>query len=74
VEFQGALVTIAFLISAMWALWKLDQNMVAKLATVTGFVVGFALWLLFLTGVQKKEAFAAIAAYAAVLVVYVDKS
>jgi hypothetical protein len=56
----------------MWALWKLNDNMVAKLGTVTGFVVGFSLWLLFLTGVQKKEAFGAIAAYAAVLVVYIS--
>lgn len=58
----------------MWALWRLDDQMVKKLGTVTAFVVGFAVWLAFGTGLAKKEVFAATAAYAAVLVVYISKS
>jgi hypothetical protein len=58
----------------MWALWKLRDHMIAKLGTITGFVIGFAVWLLFLTGVQKKEAITAITIYTVVLVIYVDKS
>lgn len=55
----------------MWALWREGDNFVHLLGTVTGFVGGFGLWLAFATGLQKRDVFAATAAYAAVLVVYV---
>jgi thiol:disulfide interchange protein len=73
VTFVGTVFAIGFLISAMWILWRLKNNMVAKLATVTGFVVAFAAWLGFLTTAQRKDVIAATAAYAAVLVVFVSQ-
>jgi hypothetical protein len=68
-----ALVSIGFLIAAMWALWREGDHMVKKLGTVTAFVGGFGLWLAFCTGLAKREVFAATAAYAAVLVVYIGR-
>lgn len=47
--------------------------MIAKLGTVTGFVVAFAAWLGFLTTAQRKDVISATAAYAAVLVVFVSQ-
>ncbi|UPX16435.1 uncharacterized protein EKO05_0006834 [Ascochyta rabiei] len=69
----GTVIAIGFLIAAMWVLWRLKNDMIAKLATVTGFVVGFAGWLGFLTTAQRKDVIAATAAYAAVLVVFVSQ-
>jgi hypothetical protein len=63
---------VLFLVGAMWALWREGENMVAKLATVTGFVVAFACWVGFFTSAQRKEVITATAAYAAVLVVFVS--
>jgi thiol:disulfide interchange protein len=73
VTFVGTIISIGFLVSAMWVLWRLEENMIAKLATVTGFVVAFAGWLGFLTTAQRKDVIAATAAYAAVLVVFVSQ-
>ncbi|KAI4659173.1 uncharacterized protein J4E78_005597 [Alternaria triticimaculans] len=73
VTFVGTIISIGFLVSAMWILWRLDDHMVAKLGTVTGFVVAFAGWLGFLTTAQRKDVIAATAAYAAVLVVFVSQ-
>ncbi|CAN9400552.1 unnamed protein product [Alternaria alternata] len=73
VTFVGTFISMGFLISAMWVLWRLKDDMIAKLATVTGFVVGFAAWLGFLTTAQRKDVIAATAAYAAVLVVFVSQ-
>jgi len=69
-----ALISIGFLVAAMWALWRLGNDMVKKLGTVTAFVGGFGLWLAFCTGLAKREVFAATAAYAAVLVVYIGRA
>jgi hypothetical protein len=33
----------------MWVLWREGQDMIAKLGTVTGFVVLFAIWMGFFT-------------------------
>jgi len=41
---------------------------------MTGFIVGFALWVQYLTTLTKKEVFGAVAAYATVLVVFVGSS
>ncbi|KAF2797288.1 hypothetical protein K505DRAFT_372595 [Melanomma pulvis-pyrius CBS 109.77] len=73
VTFAGTVFSIGFLIAAMWVLWRLHDHMIAKLATVTGFVVAFATWLGFLTTAQRKDVIAATAAYAAVLVVFVSQ-
>jgi len=73
VTFVGTIISIGFLVSAMWVLWRLEDQMVAKLGTVTGFVVAFAGWLGFLTTAQRKDVIAATAAYAAVLVVFVSQ-
>jgi hypothetical protein len=73
VTLVGTIISIGFLVSAMWVLWRLEENMIAKLATVTGFVVAFAGWLGFLTTAQRKDVIAATAAYAAVLVVFVSQ-
>ena len=73
VTFIGTIISIGFLVSAMWVLWRLEKQMIAKLATVTGFVVAFAGWLGFLTTAQRKDVIAATAAYAAVLVVFVSQ-
>lgn len=69
----GTIIAIGFLIAAMWVLWRLQDDMIAKLATVTGFVVAFAGWLGFMTTAQRKDVIAATAAYAAVLVVFVSQ-
>ncbi len=68
-----ALISIGFLVGAMWGL-KGVSDTVTRLAMVTGFVGGFCLWLAFTTGIQKRDVFAAAAAYAAVLVVYVGST
>ncbi|KAL1642331.1 hypothetical protein SLS61_009717 [Didymella pomorum] len=73
VTLSGTVFAIGFLIAAMWVLWRLKDNMIAKLGTVTGFVVAFAAWLGFLTTAQRKDVISATAAYAAVLVVFVSQ-
>jgi len=57
----------------MWALYKLT-DMVTRLAIVSGFVGGFCFWLAVTTDIKKRDVFAATAAYAAVLVVYVGST
>ena len=69
VTFLGALIAIAFLIVAMWIVWVV-KSVPGKLGAVTGFVVGFTFWAMFFTNAQRKEVYAAAAAYAAVLVVF----
>jgi hypothetical protein len=56
----------------VWALWEISY-IVNKLAALTGFVILFALWVGILTNGSRMEVFAATAAYAAVLVVYVGR-
>lgn len=73
VTLSGTIIAIGFLIVAMWVLWRLKNDMIAKLGTVTGFVVAFAAWLGFLTTAQRKDVISATAAYAAVLVVFVSQ-
>jgi hypothetical protein len=87
VTFFGTLASIVFLVGAMWALWAVDPSppdqalatgtdlntFRKKLGIVTGFVAAFALWVGILTNARRPEIFAAAAAYAAVLVVYVGK-
>ncbi|KAI0523910.1 hypothetical protein F5B22DRAFT_592468 [Xylaria bambusicola] len=63
---------IGFLIAAVWALWAI-HDFITKLAAMTGFVVAFSLWVGLFTKAAKMEVFAATAAYAAVLVVYVGR-
>jgi len=62
----------------MWALWAVkhepDPHFRPKMGLVTAFVTGFALWVGLLTNARRAEIFAATAAYAAVLVVYVGKA
>jgi len=57
----------------MWALWRERNRMVAKLATITGFVVAFAGWVESFTTAQRKEVITATAAHTAVLVVFISK-
>ncbi|KAI4633975.1 uncharacterized protein J4E87_001144 [Alternaria ethzedia] len=73
VTFVGTVISIGFLVAAMWVLWRLEDHMIPKLGAVTGFVVAFAGWLGFLTTAQRKDVIAATAAYAAVLVVFVSQ-
>ena len=68
----GLLAAMSFLIAAVWAIWKIDK-FTSKLIALTAFVVGFTLWVAFLTNATRMELFGATAAYAAVLVVYVGK-
>jgi Family of unknown function (DUF6594) len=73
---------ISILVVAVWVLsvvndYKQDKGVkVSKqeLGTLTGFVVGFALWVGFMTGLPRREMFGAIAVYAAVLVVFVGST
>ncbi|KAI0877686.1 hypothetical protein GGS24DRAFT_497615 [Hypoxylon argillaceum] len=64
-------VSLGFVVSALWALWKLGNDIYKKLWVVTGFVAGFSIWVGFLTGLTKNQSITATATYAAVLVVYV---
>jgi hypothetical protein len=61
---------MAFLLSAVWGLWG-ERTFVKKLAILTGYVAAFSLYLVVLTRASRTELFGAVAAYAAVLVVYV---
>ncbi|KAH6664963.1 hypothetical protein B0J14DRAFT_661073 [Halenospora varia] len=72
VTFVGMVLAVGFLVGAMWVLWREGDDMIAKLATVTGFVVGFGIWVGFFTSAGRKEVITATAAYAAVLVVFVS--
>jgi hypothetical protein len=58
----------------MWVLLREGNHMIAKLATVTGFVVAIAGWVGSFTTAQRKEVITATAAYAAVLVVFISKA
>jgi hypothetical protein len=70
---------ISILVVAVWVLsvishYKEDTGVRAskkELGALTGFIVGFALWVGFMTTLPRKEMFGAIAVYAAVLVVFV---
>jgi heme A synthase len=72
VTFIGLVFAVMFLVGAMWALWRERDNTVARLAIVTGFVVAFAAWVGFFTSMSRREVIVATAAYAAVLVVFVN--
>jgi len=74
VTFIGLVLAVLFLVGAMWALWRETDNVVAQLAIVTGFVVAFAVWVGFFTSMSRREVIVATAAYAAVLVVFVNSS
>ncbi len=65
---------VAFLIAAIWLLWRIPGELyVLKLGVLTAFVILFSIWISYATSAQKSEIFAATAAYAAVLVVYIGK-
>lgn len=65
---------VAFLIAAIWTLWVVPTKFyVVKLGVLTVFVILFGIWVSLATPATKSEIFAATAAYAAVLVVYVGK-
>jgi hypothetical protein len=61
---------IGWLIAAVWALWH-THKLENKLFYLSGFVIGFALWIALLTTASRMEVFGATAAYAAVLIVFV---
>ena len=68
------LAALDFLIAAIWALWGVRNKFyVVKLGVLTAFVAAFGMWISLATSATKSEIFAATAAYAAVLVVYVGK-
>jgi len=70
---------IVSLVAAVWVLSKANDYKTEKsvkvskqeLGWLTGFIVGFALWVGFMTRLPRKDVFGAIAVYAAVLVVFV---
>jgi len=69
----------ASLVVAVWVLsvvnkYKTEEDLKVdrrELGTLTGFIVGFALWVGFMTKLPRNEVFGAIALYAAVLVVFI---
>lgn len=73
---------IGFLVVAVWILsvvsdykTKTDvRSIEIELGVMTAFIVAFALWVAYLTTLSRKEVFGAVAAYAAVLVVFVGGS
>lgn len=68
------LAAVAFLVAAIWTLWAVPTRLyVVKLGVLTAFVILFGMWISLATSATKSEIFAATAAYAAVLVVYVGK-
>ena len=74
VTFIGLVAAIAFLIAAIWVIWVIPQRLfVVKLGVLTAFVILFGIWVNYATTATRSEVFAATAAYAAVLVVYVGK-
>lgn len=74
VTFIGLVAAIAFLIAAIWVLWVIPERLfVVKLGVLTAFVILFGIWVNYATTATRSEVFAATAAYAAVLVVYVGK-
>ncbi|GFF99637.1 chorismate mutase protein [Aspergillus udagawae] len=66
----GFILALGFLIAAVWAIGKIS-GMNGRLGALTGFVLGFGLWITFGTSAKRLEIFAATSAYAAVLAVYV---
>ena len=63
---------VAYLVVAIWTLYVVKPYKV-KLGVLTAFVILFGIWVSLATPATKSEIFAATAAYAAVLVVYVGK-
>ena len=82
VETINGAAAIGFLVVAVWVLsvvskYKTDKGIQAterELAVMTAFIVAFAIWVRFLTSLGRKEVFGAVAAYAAVLVVFVGSA
>ena len=72
VTFIGLVFAIAFLIVAIWVIYVI-KKFVVKLGVLTAFVAVFGVWINYATTATRSEVFAATAAYAAVLVVYVGK-
>jgi hypothetical protein len=66
----GMMAAMGWLIAAVWALWN-TKKLENKLFYVTGFVIGFGVWITSLTTASKMEVFGATAAFAAVLIVFV---
>jgi hypothetical protein len=62
------IIALGFLIGAIWSPWHTSE-LEKKLATATGFIVGFGLVVGFLTNARRTEIFVATAAYAAVLII-----
>ncbi|KAI9702329.1 MAG: hypothetical protein M1836_000808 [Candelina mexicana] len=67
----SVLLTAGFLIGAIISLYKVNEAS-ARLGMIGGFTVGFAISVGLLTNARRAEVFAATAAYAAVLVVFVS--
>ncbi|KAH7420204.1 hypothetical protein BKA64DRAFT_738255 [Cadophora sp. MPI-SDFR-AT-0126] len=66
-------IAIVFLVGATWSLWGSEHSdhVTVTLAVLTTWVIIFAAWIGLLTNANRGEVFAATAAYAAVLVVFV---
>lgn len=65
---------LAMIIGPLWLLWHLsdNQNLESRLGAITGFLVLFTILLSVLTVAKPWEVLAATAAYAAVLMVFMQ--
>lgn len=73
VTFLNLTVAMIFLVLATWILWIVEVRtklFPLRLAILTIFVLFFAIYIGYLTSAKRSEVFAATAAYAAVLVVF----
>ena len=76
VTFVTMVIGVAMLVGPLWWLQHLStqNNLEARLAVITGFLVFFTLLLSILTVAQPFEVLAATAAYGAVLMVFMQIS
>ncbi|KAI0970641.1 hypothetical protein F4678DRAFT_435836 [Xylaria arbuscula] len=75
VTFITLAIAMVLLIGAVWSLWASedDNHFTLRLGVLTTWVILFSLWITLATGARSGQVFAATAAYAAVLVVFVGK-
>ena len=68
-------IAMILLIGAVWSLWAAEKyyHFTLRLGVLTIWVILFSLWIALATGARRTDVFAATAAYAAVLVVFVGK-
>jgi len=67
-------IALIFLVGAIWVLWVSQRTRIeVTMAILTVFVILFASWLGMATNARRPEIFAATAAYAAVLVVFISQ-